>query len=107
MLESTFQKKFCDRLREDYPGCVILKNDPNYQQGILDWLMLWGKKWAMFEIKRKEPSDRDFQPNQQWWLETLGGMSFAACVYPENEEEVLRELQQAFQPRRSSRFSKS
>ena len=107
MLESAYQKIVCDRLRYEYPGCVILKNDSGYQQGIPDWLFLWRTKWAMFEIKRKRPSASDFEPNQEWWLEQLGAMSFSACVYPEVEEEVFRELQQAFRPRRRSRVSES
>lgn len=105
MLESKFQTKVIRRLRSLFPGCVILKNDPNYLQGILDWTILFEDKWAMLEIKASRISRE--QPNQHYYAEILDDMSFAAFIFPENEEEVLRELQQAFQSRRSSRISKS
>jgi hypothetical protein len=35
----------------------------------------------------------------------MNAMSFAAFIYPENEEDVLDALQQTFRPRRVSRVS--
>lgn len=99
-----FQTKLIKELSRRFPGCFILKNDANYLQGVPDLLVLYEAKWAMLECKRKRPtSPRDFEPNQEWYIEKLNAMSFSACVYPENMEDVLDALQQTFQPRRRTR----
>lgn len=96
MRESVYQSKLIVKLRKMFPGCVILKNDSSYLQGVPDLLILFGCRWAMLEVKAKEPvSEDDFEPNQEWYLEHLNLMSFAACIYPDNEREVLDALQQA------------
>lgn len=106
--EGKFKTHFIARLRELFPGCYILKNDAEYLQGIPDLLLLWEERWAIFEVKRKPPtSSRDFEPNQEWYLEDLDRMSFAACVFPENEEEVLDALQRQFKTRRKTRIPRS
>lgn len=79
--------------------------DANMTQGIPDLLILWKKHWAMLECKPSEYASK--QPNQNYYIERLGAMSFAAYIYPENEEEVLNALQQAFEPPRRTRISKS
>ena len=105
MRESVYQAGLIRKLRETYPGSIVLKNDSGYMQGIPDLLVLYGDKWAALEVKAKEPrSSQAFEPNQEWFLETMNEMSFAACIYPENEEEVLRGLQQALSPRRKARL---
>ncbi len=58
----------------------------------------------MLEVKAYE--DAPEQPNQEYYVNELNGMSFAAFIYPENEMEVLNELQHAFSVRRTSRFLK-
>jgi len=77
-----------------FPGCFVLKNDEQYLQGIPDLTILYGKYWAMLEVKKssKEP----YRPNQEYYLQLLGEMSFTATIFPENEEEVLDALQSAF-----------
>lgn len=105
MLESTYQARLIKRLRRLFPGCVILKNDSGYMQGIPDLTILYRTKWALLEVKTHAKADQ--QPNQDWYVEMLNKLSFAAFIYPENEEEVIRELQQALQPRRAPRNSKS
>ncbi len=57
----------------------------------------------MLEVKAFE--DAPEQPNQAYYIEMFNDMSFAAFIYPENETEVLDELQQAFKSRRSARLS--
>lgn len=94
MRESQFQAQFIAKLRRLYPGCMILKNDPNYLQGVPDLLMLWQSNWAAFECKVHGAAR--VQANQEYYINLMNEMSFAAFVYPENEESVLYELQRSF-----------
>ena len=94
--ESKFQKELIDEIKREYPGCIILKNDPDYIQGFPDWTILWEDKWAVLEAKRAKNSRK--QPNQEHYVEKLDNMSFSRFVYPENKEEVLNELRKTFKP---------
>lgn len=94
-LESKFQKDLMDEIKKQYPGCVILKNDSGYIQGIPDWTILYKDKWAVLECKREKNSRK--QSNQPYYVEKLNDMSFSRFVYPENKEEVLRDLRKAFE----------
>ena len=104
MKESKFQSDLIKEIKEMFPGCIVLKNDPNYIQGIPDLLILYKKKWASLECKRSE--DEKPRPNQPYYVEKMNGMSFASFVYPENKEEVLNGLQSALQSGRKARVSK-
>lgn len=95
-LESKFQKELIDEIKREYPGCIILKNDPDYIQGFPDWTILWEDKWAVLEAKRAKNSRK--QPNQEHYVKKLDSMSFSRFVYPENKEEVLNELRKTFKP---------
>lgn len=95
-LESKFQKELIDEIKREYPGCIVLKNDPDYIQGFPDWTILWEDKWAVLEAKRAKNSRK--QPNQEHYVEKLDNMSFSRFVYPENKEEVLNELRKTFKP---------
>ena len=103
-LESRFQADLVKELKELYPGCVILKNDPNYIQGFPDLTILYKDKWAVLETKRGERENH--QPNQDYYVEKLDGMSYSSFIFPENKEKVLNELEQTFKSRRKSRVSK-
>lgn len=102
--ESQFQRKLIAELKELFPGCVILKNDPNYIQGFPDLTILYKKHWAVLESKRSEKAHH--QPNQDKYVADLGEMSYSSFVYPENKEQVIHELQQAFGTRRKARLPK-
>jgi hypothetical protein len=105
-LEGPFQTEVRHSIEQLLPGSWVLKLDSSYLQGIPDLLVIWRDRWAILEVKRREPrGPRDFEPNQPWYLDTFNEMSFAACIYPENKEEVLRGLHQAFTARRPSRVS--
>lgn len=95
MKENAFQSKLIKELKALFPGCMVLKNDPNYIQGIPDLSILYKDKWALLECK-KSPTEIH-QPNQDIYIEQANQMSFARFIYPENKTEVLNELQQAFQ----------
>lgn len=92
--ENAYQAELIKKLRRRYRGCVILKNDSGYMQGVLDLTILFEDKWAMLEVKAYEGAP--VQPNQDYYVGLFNSMSFAAYIYPENEEEVLRELDKAF-----------
>jgi len=98
MLESAFKTNLSKELRSMFPGCMLLKNDANYLQGVPDMLVLWGPHWAMLETKAAPKSKR--QPNQEHYVERLDRMSFSAFICPDNKEEVLDALQSAFGTRR-------
>ena len=102
--ESDFQAKLIKKLKELFKGCIVLKNDPEYLQGICDLTILFGKKWATLECK--ESADAPHQPNQDYYVGRLDNMSFSRFIYPENEQEVLDELQKAFKLGRKTRNSK-
>lgn len=104
--ERRYQPALIERIRHLFPGCIILKNDSEYMPGVPDWLILWQDRWATLEVKRTCPrSSADFEPNQEWYIELMDSMSFSACIYPENEDEVLDALQRQFQARRKTRVS--
>ena len=91
------------RIRARFPGAIVLRNDPGLQQGILDLTILWMDKWAMLEVKRSARARR--QPNQDHYVKLFDKLSFAAFIYPENEEEVLDAMEEAFSPRGATRIS--
>lgn len=94
MSESKYQAKLIKTIRAILPGCVVLKNDPNYIQGIPDLIVLYQNKWAALEVKLRENSRH--RPNQEYYVDLMDEMSFADFIYPENEREVLDALQRSF-----------
>ena len=104
MLENRFKTKLIDDIEDMFPGCVVMHLDPNEIQGIPDLLILYKDRWAVLEGKKQKNSPH--QSNQEYYVNALNEMSFARFIYPENKEEVLDELQQAFRPRRTTRISK-
>lgn len=92
--ENKYQRDLMGKLSRLLPGCLILKNDPNYIQGIPDLLILHGDMWAMLEVKASDKAA--VQPNQKLYVDRLCRMGFARFVYPENEKEVIEELQTYF-----------
>lgn len=103
MLERDYQAKLIKKIRVLFPGCVILKNDPDYLQGIPDLVIFYRDRWAMLEVKASASSP--VQPNQDYYVEMLNEMSFAAFIFPSNEQETLRALQQALEFGRDTRLS--
>ena len=103
-LESEFQANLIKELRDLFPGCVVLKNDPNYIQGIPDLLILFRKNWAALEVKRS--ASEPYRPNQEYYLDMLNKMAYSATIFPENKKAILDELQFALRPSRQTRYTK-
>lgn len=91
-LESGFQDKLRDELKELFPGCMIFKMDQI--QGIPDLLILYKNMWATLENKKSAKAAK--QPNQEYYVDLMNGMSFSSFIYPENKEQVLEELKKFF-----------
>lgn len=96
MLENKFQSDLKKELKQMFPGCIVTKLDANQIQGIPDLLILYKNKWAVLECKRSEDAKK--RPNQDYYVNLMNEMSFSRFIQPENKEEVLYELQQAFRP---------
>ena len=92
MLERDFQKDLIDELKLLYPEALIYKNET--KQGFPDLTILYNDKWALLECKKS--NNAAHQPNQDYYVERANKMSFSRFIYPENKQEVLDELQQAF-----------
>lgn len=87
-LESGFQDRLRDEIKDMFPGCYIFKMDQI--QGIPDMLILYGNKWAFLENKKNV--DAPHRPNQDYYVCLFDNMGFASFIYPENKDEVLEEL---------------
>ena len=95
MLESKFQANLIKEIKETFPGCIVMKNDSSYIQGIPDLLVLHKNKWASLENKKSAKAKK--QPNQEYYVEKMNEMSFSRFIYPENKDEVLNELHEYFE----------
>lgn len=94
MLENRFQANLIKQISKMFPGCLIIKSDPEFRQGLPDLFVFYEGKWAALECKRSSKSHH--QPNQDYYIEKCNGMSFARFIYPENKNEVLDELERTF-----------
>ena len=92
-LESGFQDRLINTLKGRFPGCMVFKMDQ--LQGIPDLLILFGKKWASLECKQSAAAKK--RPNQEYYVKKMNEMSFSRFISPENKEEVLHELERAFE----------
>lgn len=101
MLENKFQASLIKEIKNRFPGCIVMKNDSSYIQGIPDLLVLHNDKWAALECKKSMTASK--RPNQEYFVNKMDDMSFARFICPENREEVLDDLQSTLQTRRASR----
>ena len=95
MLERNYQAYLIAKIKKMMSGCIVLKNDTTYLQGIPDLLILYGDRWAALEVKTS--ANAHHQPNQDYYIELMDRMAYASFIFPENEEEVLCEVQRALQ----------
>jgi hypothetical protein len=95
MLENKFKTNLIKDIKKRFPGCMVMHTDPNEIQGAPDLIVLYGNKWASLEGKKSASASH--RPKQNYYVATMNAMSFSRFIYPENKEEVLNDLQQAFQ----------
>jgi hypothetical protein len=93
MRENQFQKKLIGKIKSELPDAIVIKNDPNYIQGIPDLIVLYGSRWAALECKKDEKAAH--RPNQDYYVNLMRKMSYASFIDPSNEEEIISELLQA------------
>ncbi len=94
MLERDYQKKLVKKLKDIFPGCYVIKNDAQLKQGIPDLLVLYNDKWVALEVKQSETANH--RPNQDYNVERMNEMSYAAFIYPENEEKIFSQMKEVF-----------
>lgn len=94
ILESRFQSELIKKLKLRFPGCIVLKNDPEYLLDVPDLIVLYLDRWAALEVKRDARAPQ--QPNQEYYVQKMNNMGFASFIFPRNEERVLNELSSYF-----------
>lgn len=94
MRESKFQADLRMEIKKRFPGCIVTKLDSGDIQGIPDLLILYKDMWATLENKRS--ADAPKRPNQEYYVNKMNEMSFSRFIFPENREEILRELENKF-----------
>lgn len=90
MVERDFQAKLIKEIKDIFDGCIVMKNDSSYIQGIPDLLVLYKNRWASLEVKKNARASR--RPNQEYYVERMDNMSFSRFVCPENKDEVMHDL---------------
>jgi hypothetical protein len=92
--ESSFQNSLIHEIKERFVDCIVTKLDSSHVQGLPDLLILYRDKWATLECKRGEKASH--RPNQDYYVNKMNEMSFSRFINPENKEEILNEMEQAF-----------
>lgn len=91
MNERDFQPLIIKELKSRLPGCIVLKNDSSYKQGVPDLIVLWNDRWATLECKKFKTARH--QANQDYYVNLMNELSFSSFIYPENRQEVLDDLE--------------
>ena len=95
MLENKFKTNLIKEIEKRFPGSYVFHLDPTERQDVPDLLILYKNKWAALEGKKNKNASH--RPNQDYYVKTMNEMSYASFIYPENKEDVLNEIQQAFE----------
>ena len=103
--ESKFQSKLIKEIKKLFPGCLIIKSDPEFREGIPDLFIFFNDRWAALEVKRSKKASH--RPLQDYYVEKCNEMSFARFIFPENKTEVLNDLERSFRSKRKARDSQS
>lgn len=94
MLENKFQSNLIKEIKKEFPGCMVLKNDSSYIQGVPDLLVLYKEHWCSLEVKKSAKAKH--RPNQDYYVDKMNDMSYSSFIYPENKETVMEELKKQF-----------
>lgn len=94
MLENKYKTDLVKRIENTWVGSIVIRVDPTFIQGFPDLLVLYNDRWAALEVKKssKEPH----RPNQDDYVELTNQMGFGAFIFPENEDDVLAQLDDYF-----------
>lgn len=94
MRENEYQAYIIRLIKVLLPDAIVLKNDPNYIQGMLDLSVIRAGRIVLLEVKASEKSKE--RPNQRYYHDLFNNSGTPAYfIYPENEQEVLIALQQS------------
>lgn len=91
--ENKFKQDLKAEILARLPGSIVLHLDPQDIQGVPDMLVLYNDRWAALEGKKSAKASH--RPNQDYYVQQMNGMSFAAFIFPENKEEVLHDMERS------------
>lgn len=93
--ENEYQAYIMKKLRKTYGDDYVIKIPGYVLQGIADIEVTHGAKYARLEAKAYK--DAAHRPNQEYRINEINKQGgFARFIYPENEKEVLKELNDFF-----------
>lgn len=92
MLEKDFQAKFIQKLRKMGYRCYKQQMNATTRIGTPDLFIFKEGFWGWIEFKKSKRSPK--RPGQQENIDWANENSWGSFVYPENEEEILKELGQ-------------
>jgi hypothetical protein len=105
LLEGPYKTKLTETIYSIFGSRVlVVRLDAGLLQGAPDMLLLFeGGFWAALEAKTNARAKK--QPNQPYYIDLMDQLSFAAFIFPENEEAVLNELEQKYETHWAARLS--
>ncbi len=89
-MENKFKTKLCKRIETEFPGSMVLHLDPTEKKGIPDLVVLHNSKWATLEGKKEKNASKRL--HQDYYVDRMNKMSFSSFIYPENEDEVIKNM---------------
>ena len=96
MKEAQYQALLIKRIQAIFPGCLVEKNDAVVTPGVPDLRISWRGRYGYLEVKASATAS--LRPNQQYYVDKYREEhGFAEFIFPENEVEVLRALQQSLE----------
>ena len=91
--ENKFKQDLKAEILARLPGSIVLHLYPQDIQGVPDMLVLYNDRWAALEGKKSAKASH--RPNQDYYVQQMNDMSFAAFIFPENKEEVLHDMERS------------